>query len=49
MCLRFSRSTGNSLQRVTGDEVKKNAEIEKMIRRDKRAQARNVKILLLGQ
>lgn len=39
---------GNALTRSTSEERKKNMEIEKMIRKDKKAQARQVKILLLG-
>lgn len=46
MCLRFKSSS--SISRATDDEVKRNAEIEKVIRRDKRQQSKNVKILLLG-
>jgi hypothetical protein len=46
MCLRFNKST--SIAKATDDEVKRNAEIDKVIRRDKKAQAKNVKILLLG-
>ena len=46
MC--FPKSGGNSLARSTGEERKKNMEIEKMIRKDKKTQARQVKILLLG-
>ena len=45
-CLRFNK--GNPLSRATSEEVKKNAEIDKIIRKDKKAQAKNVKILLLG-
>ena len=46
MC--FPKSGGNSLARSTSEERKKNLEIEKMIRKDKKVQARQVKILLLG-
>ena len=46
MC--FPKSGGNSLARSTSEERKKNMEIEKMIRKDKKTQARQVKILLLG-
>ena len=46
MC--FSKGGGNSLARSTSEERKKNLEIEKMIRKDKKVQARQVKILLLG-
>ena len=47
MCLKFGK--GNNLSRVSSEERKKNDEIERMIRRDKKQQAKNVKILLLGQ
>ena len=47
MCLRFSKS--NSIQVASEDDNRRNAEIDKMIRRDKKAQAKNVKILLLGE
>ncbi|MCJ1272366.1 hypothetical protein MMC21_000152 [Puttea exsequens] len=46
MC--FAKPGGNSLARSSSEERKKNMEIEKMIRRDKKAQAKQVKILLLG-
>lgn len=46
MC--FPKSGGNALARSTSEERKKNMEIEKMIRKDKKVQARQVKILLLG-
>lgn len=46
MC--FPKSGGNGLARSTSEERKKNLEIEKMIRKDKKTQARQVKILLLG-
>lgn len=46
MC--FPKSGGNGLARSTSEERKKNMEIEKMIRKDKKTQARQVKILLLG-
>ena len=46
MC--FPKSGGNSLARSTSEERKRNMEIEKMIRKDKKTQARQVKILLLG-
>ena len=46
MC--FSKGGGTGLARSTSEERKKNIEIEKMIRRDKKIQARQVKILLLG-
>ena len=46
MC--FSKGGGNALARSTSEERKKNLEIEKMIRKDKKVQARQVKILLLG-
>ena len=47
MCLKFGKS--NNLSRVSSEERKKNDEIDRMIRKDKKAQAKNVKILLLGQ
>ena len=46
MC--FPKTGGNALARSTSEERKKNLEIEKMIRKDKKVQARQVKILLLG-
>ena len=46
MC--FPKSGGSALNRSTSEERKKNMEIEKMIRKDKKMQARQVKILLLG-
>ena len=46
MC--FPKSGGNGLARSTSEERKRNLEIEKMIRKDKKTQARQVKILLLG-
>ncbi|KAM0805707.1 guanine nucleotide-binding protein alpha-2 subunit [Usnea florida] len=46
MC--FPKSGGNSLARSTSEERKKNLEIEKLIKRDKKTQQRQVKILLLG-
>jgi len=46
MC--FPKSGGNALARSTSEERKKNMEIEKMIRKDKKVQARQVKVLLLG-
>lgn len=46
MC--FPKSGSNGLARSTSEERKKNMEIEKMIRKDKKTQARQVKILLLG-
>ncbi len=39
---------GNTLARSTSEERKRNQEIDKLIRRDKKASARQVKILLLG-
>ncbi len=39
----------NALARATSEERKKNQEIDKLIRRDKKANAKQVKILLLGQ
>jgi hypothetical protein len=46
MC--FPKSGGSALTRSTSEERRKNLEIEKMIRKDKKVQARQVKILLLG-
>jgi hypothetical protein len=46
MCIRFNK--GNPLARATEDENKRNADIEKVLRKDKKQQAKNVKILLLG-
>lgn len=46
MC--FPRTGGNSLARSNSEDRRKNLEIEKMIRKDKKAQAKQVKILLLG-
>ena len=40
---------GNALARSTSGERKRNQEIDKLIRRDKKANARQVKILLLGK
>jgi hypothetical protein len=39
---------GNAVARATAEDVKRNAEIEKLIKKDKKQMARNVKILLLG-
>lgn len=46
MC--FPKASGTALTRSTSEEKKRNAEIERMIRKDKKLQARQVKILLLG-
>ena len=46
MC--FPKSGGNNLARSSEDDRRRNEEIEKMIRKDKKLQARQVKILLLG-
>lgn len=46
MC--FPKAGGSALARSTSEERKKNMEIEKIIRKDKKVQARQVKILLLG-
>ena len=46
MC--FPKSGGNALTRSTTEEQRKNMEIDKMIRKDKKVQSRQVKILLLG-
>lgn len=48
MCFPKSSGGGNAMQRATEEEKRKNMEIEKLIRRDKKMQARQVKILLLG-
>ena len=40
---------GNTLQRSTSEERKKNAEIDRLIRKDKKIAAKQVKILLLGK
>ena len=47
MCLKFGKS--NNLTRVSSEERKKNDDIDRLIRKDRKAQAKNVKILLLGQ
>ena len=44
----FPKSGGNALPKVTEEDRRRNEEIEKMIRKDKKLQARQVKILLLG-
>ena len=46
MC--FSKPVGNPLTHSTSEERRRNLEIERMIRKDKKLQARQVKILLLG-
>ena len=46
MC--FPKSSANALGRSTAEDTRRNMEIEKMIRKDKKTQARQVKILLLG-
>ncbi len=46
MCLRFNK--GGGISRASPEDARRNAEIDKLIRRDKKAQAKNVKILLLG-
>ncbi|KAL8901738.1 MAG: hypothetical protein Q9207_005049 [Kuettlingeria erythrocarpa] len=49
MCFgKSANSGGNALQRVTEEEKRKNMEIDKLLRKDKRMQHRQVKILLLG-
>lgn len=40
---------GNTLTRETSEERKKNAEIDRLIRRDKKDARKQVKILLLGE
>ena len=47
MCLKFGKS--NNLTRVSSEERKKNDDIDRLIRKDRKAQAKNVKILLLGR
>ena len=47
MCLRFNKGTNGA--RGTAEENRRNSEIDKILRKDKKAQARNVKILLLGK
>ena len=47
MC--FPKAGGNGLTRSTSEERRKNAEIDKLLRRDKKVQAKQVKILLLGK
>ena len=46
MCLRFNKGSGGP--KGTAEENRRNAEIDKLIRKDKKAAAKNVKILLLG-
>lgn len=46
MC--FPKSGPNALARPSAEDSRRNMEIEKMIRKDKKNQARQVKILLLG-
>ena len=46
MC--FPKSGASALARSTSEDNRRNMEIEKMIRKDKKNQARQVKILLLG-
>lgn len=48
MCLRLPKLGGNPLSRTTSEENRKNAEIDRLIRKDKKLAAKNVKILLLG-
>ena len=47
MC--FPKAGTNSLQRSTSEERKRNADIDKLLRKDKKIQSRKVKILLLGK
>jgi len=47
MC--FPKAGINTLQRSTSEERKKNADIDKLLRKDKKIQAKKVKILLLGK
>ena len=46
MCFKFGSSTRFA---APAEDYKKNAEIDKLIRRDKKQMDRNVKILLLGE
>lgn len=46
MC--FPKSGGNAIARSTAEDARKNMEIEKMLRKDKKNQGKQVKILLLG-
>ena len=46
MC--FPKAGGSNLTRETSEERRKNAEIDKLLRKDKKMQAKQVKILLLG-
>lgn len=46
MC--FPKAGNSGLTRETSEERRKNAEIERLLRRDKKTQAKQVKILLLG-
>lgn len=49
MCFpKSSSGAGNTLQRSTSEEKRRNMEIDRLIRKDKKTQARQVKILLLG-
>lgn len=47
MC--FPKTGINPIQRSTSEERKRNADIDKLLRKDKKTQARKVKILLLGK
>ena len=47
MCLRLPKLGSSAFGR--SEEARKDAEIDKMIKRDKKLQANNVKILLLGR
>ena len=49
MCFPKSSGAANALQRTTSEEKRKNMEIDRLIRKDKKMQARQVKILLLGK
>lgn len=50
MCFpKSSSGGGNALQRSTSEDKRKNMEIERLLRKDKKMQARQVKILLLGR
>lgn len=50
MCLRLPKlGSSGSLSRATSVENRRNLEIDKVLRKDKKLQAKSVKILLLGE
>lgn len=50
MCFGKSASSGgNALQRATEEDKRKNLEIDKLLRKDKKMAQRQIKILLLGR